>query len=540
MPLNHSSVLIVGAGPVGLSLALGLARRGVYADIVDMAPAPSRFCRAIGVTPRTLEVFEKMGVARDILDAGLQLSGRRTVIYHDAEAIISDQTVDFPDLPYGQYGVPQDRTERVLEAALKQWGILVARGTKLTRLVSGTDMQTVDLESNGGTETRRYAYVVGCDGAHSTVRKALGLGFEGGAFPFDFMLGDVTIDWDLPRGTTFQAIRPATDAPPDFFVAIPLPERHRYRISMMASAQPSDTVDGEIAHGIQSERAGASLAQLQEVADRLVPGRPKLADLRWSSIFRISMRLAEHYRVGNVFLAGDASHIHPPTGGQGMNTGIQDADNLAWKLALVTHQLASAALLDSYEAERRPVAEQVIADTVERSTNLGKSSAPPDRLHDTQIPISYAAGPLASSTSRPGLNSGSRMPDIWDLRQKGVGFPLRLLDLTRGPWFTLLAFPHADGLEETAVFMSALTTEFPGVIAGVAVVPDDSEAGDLPGITVVRAKAETLSATFDGQPPAIVLVRPDGYIGFIGPASLEPVRHYLETTIGLRPSHGSA
>lgn len=540
MPLNSSSVLVVGAGPVGLSLALGLARRGVRADIIDMAQAPSRFCKAIGITPRTLEVFEKMGVARDILDAGLQLSGRRTVIHHGADVIVRDQPIDFPDLPYSQYGVPQDRTESVLADALARSGIVVARGTQLTRLVTGTDAQTVELTRDGIVETRRYAYVVGCDGAHSAVRKALGIAFEGDAFPFEFMLGDVTIDWDLPPGVSFQAIRPATDAPPDFFVAIPLPERHRYRISMMASSQPAETVAGEVAHGIQAERPGATLAQLQEVADRLVPGQPRLADMRWSSIFRISMRLAQRYRVGNVFLAGDACHIHPPTGGQGMNTGIQDADNLAWKLALVARGAAPAALLDTYEAERRPVAERVIADTVERSENLGKAAAPPDRLHDTQILVSYAPEPPAGGAARGGLAPGARMPDIWGLRQHGVGFPLRLFDLTRGPWFTLLAFPQADGLGETQALMASLAAEFPGLITGVTILPEESAAPDWPGMTVVRAAAATLQAAFDGPPPAIVLLRPDGYIGFIGPASREPVRDYLGTVLeaGSQPPDG--
>jgi 2-polyprenyl-6-methoxyphenol hydroxylase-like FAD-dependent oxidoreductase len=531
---SHSSILIVGAGPVGLSLAIGLARRGIRSDIIDMASAPSRFCRAIGITPRTLEVFEAMGVARDILNAGLQLNGRRTIVHRGAEAIVHDQPVEFPELPYSQYGVPQDRTEAVLEAALEQRGIRVTRSTELVRLKTGPDGQTVELEREGATETRRYDYVVGCDGAHSAVRKALGIAFDGSAFPYDFMLGDVSIDWELPRGTSLQAIRPAVDAPPDFFVAIPLPEQNRYRVSMMASSQPSGARDGEVAHGIQSERPGASLPQLQEVADRLVPGQPKLSDLRWSSIFRISMRLAARYRIGNVFLAGDACHIHPPTGGQGMNTGIQDADNLAWKLALVARGEAGPALLDSYEEERRPVAERVIADTVERSISMGKPSAPPDRLQDTQIRVSYAGGPLASGIAQGGLAPGDRMPDIPGLRQRGVGFPLRLFDLTRGPWFTLLAFAGGrDGPDLQSIF-ARLSADFPGKVACIAVFRQGSDEEALPEITVVRAEAEALQAALGGSPPSLVLLRPDGYIGFVGEMAFDPIRDCLATTLGLR------
>ena len=143
-------------------------------------------------------------------------------------------------------------------------------------------------------------------------------------------------------------------------------------------------------HGIQSEARGPDLDDIQAVADDLVPGKPTLSDLRWSSMFRISMRLAEHYRQGRVFIAGDAAHIHPPTGGQGMNTGIQDAYNLAWKLALVFKGAAPEALLDSYETERRPVGAEVVARTRAASEGYGRErGGRPDRLADTQIGISY-------------------------------------------------------------------------------------------------------------------------------------------------------
>src|SRR5262249_18467241 len=158
--------------------------------------------------------------------------------------------------------------------------------------------------------------VIGCDGAHSIVRKSLAIGFPGDQFPMEFMLGDVAIDWDAPRGRPVFAIQPHDDGPPDVFVAIPLPEHNRYRVTIIAPEEPDEA---EQEHGIQSERSGPSLDQLQAVADQLVPGKPRLSNPRWSSLFRISMRLADRYRVGNAFIAGDAAHIHPPTGGQGMN-----------------------------------------------------------------------------------------------------------------------------------------------------------------------------------------------------------------------------
>ena len=182
-----------------------------------------------------------------------------------------------------------------------------------------------------------------------------------------------------------RAIQPRENDVPDMFIAIPLPEPNRYRVSMVAPDQDGEASEWSVEHGIQTERPGPTLPLLQEIADRLLPGKPRLSDLRWSSIFRISMRLAERYRVGNAFIAGDAAHIHPPTGGQGMNTGIQDAYNLAWKMALVLKREAPESLLDSYEEERLPVGADVVARTRAESENIGRPEAKQDRLADTQI-----------------------------------------------------------------------------------------------------------------------------------------------------------
>jgi 2-polyprenyl-6-methoxyphenol hydroxylase-like FAD-dependent oxidoreductase len=331
-------VLVVGAGPVGLTMAAELARHGIRCRIIDKLAAPSGYCKAIGVTPRTLEVWEDMGIARAMIDAGLWLRGTRMIVAGKA----TDTAFDFSELPYGALGIPQFSTERILVEHLARFGIEVERGVSLASLSDDGARVAVNLaRADGSGETAEFHTVVGCDGAHSTVRRTLQIDFPGERFPMPFMLGDVTIDWDLPRGFTNFAIVPKEDGAPDFFVAIPLPDHNRYRVTMLASPDFSAKADAGdpqargLDHGIASERPGPSLEQLQEVADRLLPGAPRLGNLRWSSLFGISMRLADHYRVGNVFLCGDAVHIHPPTGGQGMNTGIQDAYNLAWKLALV-------------------------------------------------------------------------------------------------------------------------------------------------------------------------------------------------------------
>ena len=286
-----NDILSVGAGPVGLTLAAVLVRHGVRVRLVDKLAAASPYCRAIGVTPRTLEVMDDLGLAGALVDAGIWLDGLRTLVHgHPAR----DSDNDFADLPYAQLGVPQDATERLLAGHLAGRGVGIERGVELAGLTQ--DEAGVEARFADGASAR-FAYVVGCDGAHSAVRRVLGIAFEGEAWPMEFMLGDVRIDWDLPpeqdlpRGRALFALRPIPEAPPDLFVAIPLPERGRYRVSMVAPERLGAPGQGT-GHGIQIDRPGATLADLQEVADRLLPDPPRLSELRWSSIFRIPTRLA--------------------------------------------------------------------------------------------------------------------------------------------------------------------------------------------------------------------------------------------------------
>ncbi|MCX5569094.1 FAD-dependent monooxygenase [Kaistia nematophila] len=526
----RAEILVVGAGPVGLTLAAELARHGVRARIVDRSSAPLPYCRAIGVTPRSLEVFEDMGIARDLIDAGLWLTGLRLAI---AGSPTRDVLHDFSDLPYSSLGVPQYATEAVLTAHLATFGVVVEHGTALTSLDFTGNGIEVGLDTPQGATRGRYRYVIGCDGAHSAVRKALGIGFDGDAFPMGFMLGDVHIDWDLPRGLAMRAMRLVENGPPDFFIAIPLPGKGRYRVSMMApEAGPADAADG-VEHGIQTDRPGATLADLQAVADRLLPEPAVLSDMRWSSTFRISMRLADRYRVGDAFIAGDAGHIHPPTGGQGMNTGIQDAYNLAWKLALVAEGKASAGLLDSYEGERLPVAADVVARTTEQSVNFGRDRAPPNRLQDTQLLVAYRDGPLSVSAGEGPVQAGDRVPDAQGLRRAGFGYPLRLFDLLRGPRFVLLVAAGEGDLDKAEAAAAAFEAAWPGLVRVVAVTAAPSDAQPL-GVEWVHDADGTFSAAFGPQTDVAWLVRPDKYVGYhASDWSVAAVLDYLRETIGL-------
>ena len=512
-----TDILVVGAGPVGLTMALELARHGCRCRIVDRLAAPSGYCKAIGVTPRTLEVWDDMGIAARMIENGLWITGLRSIV---AGGPAHDEVVDLSALPYANLGLPQYATEALLGEELAKAGVRVERGVALAALEQRGDGVEVELDhADGSKERAAFRFVVGCDGAHSAVRHLTGIGFPGEGMGIDFMLGDVEIAWDVPRGMAVFSITPKENAPPDFLVVVPLPGRNRYRVSMVAP--PELAGEGAAApedHGIASERPGPTLGELQAVADRLLPGRPRLSALRWSSLFRISMRLADRYRVGNAFIAGDAAHIHPPTGGQGMNTGIQDAYNLAWKLALVAKGAAGAGLLDSYEAERRPVGADVVAKTLEASRNFGRDRGKEDPLENTQVLISYRGSPAVADLAAPAnlaVRAGDRAPDADGLVRQGFGFPVRLFDLLRGPQHVLLAWleggQEAERLETVA---AGLTAEFGPLLRFVGIAGKTSEPPSDPVGAVLAVDREGRFATaYRAAAGAALLVRPDGHVG---------------------------
>jgi 2-polyprenyl-6-methoxyphenol hydroxylase-like FAD-dependent oxidoreductase len=502
-------------------MACELARHGATCRIVDALTTPLPYCRALGVTPRTLEVWEDMGIVREALDAGIELSGFRLEVEgRPAQDVIRDLS----DLPYATLCLPQPETERILTQHLRHFHVEVERGVRLIAAKQLGDRVGIALEHDGMTEESSYRYVVGCDGAHSTVRRLAGIGFPGEAMPYDFMLGDVQVDLGLPRGMGLRAFRPRPGAAPDILIAVPLPDPNRYRITTFA---PPDLVTaGGTDHGIQSERTAPTLTQLQAVLDRISPDRATLADMRWSSLFRISMRLAEHYRAGNLFLAGDAAHIHPPTGGQGMNTGIQDAYNLAWKMALVLKGAAPGELLDSYEVERHAEGADVLARTISATQNITQRSGQDDRLADTQITVAYAASRWIRDDTKDGFSSrapipGQRARDCPGLRRQGVGFPFRLFDILRGTAHVLLldvGETATVGLTELHDLGGQLRQEF-GPDANsrfrlVAIGTHPTES--LPGILCLTDLDRHFRRTYASHDRAAWLVRPDGYLAWRG------------------------
>ncbi|MFD8191535.1 FAD-dependent monooxygenase [Streptomyces wuyuanensis] len=462
MPVVDTDVLIVGAGPVGLTAAVELRRHGAHCRIVDRLPARLPYAKAVGIQPRTLEIWDRMGMVREALDAAVPMRGQ--LLYSDG----ADQgRIDFrlpPEVPYGFAALPQYETERVIEEHLARFGTGIERGTELVSFKQDTDgvlsrIVTVD----GGEEEVRSRFLVGCDGAHSIVRKALGLSFEGAAFPEEYMLADVEVDWSLPPGYGVRVMHHGEDgAVDDLLVCIPLPGRGRYRMSMMvppelsAARKPAGEqgTGDAVAHGLETGRRAPGIEHIQAVLDRLSPEPTTASAMRWSSVFRISHRLVNKYADGRVFIAGDAAHIHPPTGAQGMNTGIQDACNLAWKLALTVRGAAHPRLLDSYDAERRPIGEEVVGRTV-RHASEGVQADPGDfatvMLREAQLLVAYPDSPVVGRAA-PGLEGpgpGDRAPDCGGLTGGISAVPLRLYDLLRDRGHVLLL--HADSADGLGV-----------------------------------------------------------------------------------------
>ena len=350
---DEVEVAVVGAGPAGLTIASLLAAYGVKTVVFDRAAGPARYSRAAVVHARTLETLEPLGVVDEMLSKGVVVThfsvrdrDRRLLAVHFGE-------LSTP-YPYTLM-LPQDETEHLLRGALHDQGGEILWEHEVTDVRQYTSEVGLTVRSLQGDRQVRARYVVGCDGMHSSVREAVDIPFEGETYPQSFVLADVRMDWGLPNNEVQLFF-----SPDGLVVVAPLPHgRHRI-VATLDEAPPEPTLD-----------------DVQALLDARGPRAPqsRIEEIIWSSRFRVSRKLAVRFHEGRVFLCGDAAHVHSPAGGQGMNTGIQDAANLAWKLALVLRGCASPSLLDSYERERRQVAQDVVSMT-DRLTRLATVHSP--------------------------------------------------------------------------------------------------------------------------------------------------------------------
>jgi 2-polyprenyl-6-methoxyphenol hydroxylase-like FAD-dependent oxidoreductase len=509
--MEDVDVLVVGAGPVGLLLGTELRRDGVAVKVIDRMPNREFFCKALGVTARTLEIFDDLGIVDRAIEAGTWLTGVETWV-DGAMVPARSMRVPAEGLPYGSLSLAQYETERLLETAFAEHGGYVNYGCALDSFTDNGDAVEARLTGpQGEALSVRCKWLVGCDGAHSKVRSGLGLNFEGEQYPQTFALADLDVDWALPRGPMYRFEWTDPERAKASAAAVPVRgSAQRYRLSMI--------VPEELAGSL----ASAEPPDFETMCGLLLPYLPEgtqLSSMRWSSVYRVSHRIASAYGRGRVFIAGDAAHIHPPVGGQGMNTGLQDAHNLAWKLAHVARGLAGPALLDSYQAERHPVGVDVVkATSAALNAVLARQAANP-AMRETQLLITYRGSPIVTDLC-PDADAaspapGDRLPDAHGLTQSFVGHARRLHEYIGRGRHTLVSY--IDKPEQYDAFIDGcrvLAGALRNVMSAVLVTAPGCEVPASEFMTTLTDGAGDFAARFHAKGGAAWIVRPDGHIGW--------------------------
>ena len=527
--MQHTPVLIVGAGPVGLALAAQLQRFGVGFRVIDKHLDVLELTKSAALHARTLEHFRDLGIVDRILE-----EGQRVDILQLRTGHRDRLGVDFGHLrdvayPY-MVDIPQARTEHILIDHVTANGTVVERGVTCTGLEQTADgvLVTVTLP-DGEVATIAADWVVGCDGVHSTVRSLADINFLGEKYADDWVLCDAEVDWPLPRNEmTFSADGDG------IYGVFPLPGAHRYRLAYTQNRTPSGYL-------VEPDLADAQRA----MARTGIEGAIRSVDQFWT--FNLSHMHAAHYRSGRVFLAGDAGHVHTPFGGQGLNLGVGDAINLGWKLAAVVAGRSPDSLLETYEPERHHIAAQVVTFTHLGAQAMLLRNDPRRYLRDAAFTVLQRLEParkrLAVRLSQLGqrfpatghggaLRAGERIPDP-ELFDGLTNRRVRLHDLLPSDGFTAVVAGtggEAD-LRPAWGLVAALSNRHPNAIAGLAFATGwDTTREAAQHVPAVLDRARDAAALY-GRGPTLYVVRPDRHIGYAGPPDSRKVERYLNTVL---------
>jgi 2-polyprenyl-6-methoxyphenol hydroxylase-like FAD-dependent oxidoreductase len=516
-------VLIVGAGPTGLMLANQLVRRGVRVEIVDRHAGPARETRALGVQARTMEIYAALGIVDRALELGkpgnganIWAQGRKM-----AHVPLGDAGRNATPYPYILV-LGQDDNERIMGEKLRALGAAVAWNTELVGLKLDADKVTATLkQADGTTHDVRAAWVAGCDGAHSAVRELTGITFPGAPYEHVFFVADTEATGSMvPDEVNVYLWRDG------FHLLFPMRGKNHWRVVGILPAALRNKKDMRFEDVVPSLRQEAGTAL-------------SFKTCTWFSTYRIHHRSASRFRSGRCFLLGDAAHIHSPVGAQGMNTGLQDSYNLAWKLALVAKGQADAALLDSYEGERIPVARRLL-NTTDRAFRLVVSDSWLAGLFRTKVLARIAAfamsiGRIQTIAFRTISQTGITYRDS-ALSKSLAGLPAgapRAGD--RFPWLHLKFRP--DG-ETEDLFQRLDDTQFNLIVVGQPAPPEDALGfGDMLRVHAVPADPanDRELARVEIPQPSFYLLRPDGHVGLCGcRLDAADLRRYASETLHLR------
>lgn len=488
---SDTQVLIVGAGPTGLVLALWLTKLGIKLRIVDKAPHAGTTSRALAVQARTLEFYRQVGLAEAVVEAGHKVGALNLWV---GRKIVSQVDVHEIGLGLGPYDYmfiyPQDEHEALLEGALLKLGVKVERSTELMGFTDDGDCVRAVLQNAEGVQEMCEArYLAGCDGARSTVRETLDTGFPGGTYSQLFYVADVEASGPPVDGNLNIDLDQA-----DFLAVFPLKAEGRVRLVGVVSddrAQRADTLKFEdVSH--------------QAIDDMKI----KVSKVNWFSAYHVHHRVTHHFRKGNVFLLGDAAHIHSPAGGQGMNTGIGDAVNLSWKLAAVLNTRARPELLDSYEPERIGFAKRLVATTDQMFTLASSEGKLAERIRTLVAPRIAPALTGIDAVRRFAFRTVSQMVVNYRRGPLSEGAAGDVWGGDRLPWVQL-----AGGADN---FTPLKTLDWQVHVYGVA-SPALSAACQARGLELHRIPWSAEMRKAGVKQDALYLVRPDGYVALAEP-----------------------